>query len=118
LPGQVTRLEIISGNHQRAFVNAAYPEPWVVRALGDDGLPVPYASLIAQVPNTPGEAGASFGARIAFGFETIYPIADANGIATVPRFTANSTPGVAVGLVGHWNEGLPVEFDFENLPLP
>jgi hypothetical protein len=35
--------EVVSGNNQRAIVNTTYALPWTVRAVGNDGLPFPYA---------------------------------------------------------------------------
>ena len=97
LPGGVDALQVVSGDNQQAIVNTTYALPWQVRALGADGLPVPHAALRVFVDPNPAFPGGTFG-----GLTHFYLMADANGVATTPPFTANAIAGQYSG----WLSGL------------
>jgi len=99
LAGGVESLDIVAGNDQRAIVNTTYPLPWTFRAKGGDGLPIPHAAIGIFVETRPGFPSGSFA-----GLTRFYMMADENGVATTPRFTANAVVGNYVGLA--WASGV------------
>jgi hypothetical protein len=117
IPGAARALQLVSGGGQRAVVNTTYPERWVLRAVGDDGLGVPYAAVRAYAyASSQDSAGGSFDGR-----DEVIVMADRDGIATLPPFTANGVEGpdyvfaltnpdgsVPGGQIFLWFENLPV----------
>ncbi|HET7728716.1 MAG TPA: hypothetical protein VFK48_01670 [Usitatibacter sp.] len=116
-PGPARALAVVSGAVQRAVVGTTFTDRWVLRAAGDDGAGVPYAAVFAYV-STQGAASGSFDGR-----RQVVVMADRDGVATLPAFTANGIEGsnyvwalthgdatAAGGNVFLWFENLPVPF--------
>ena len=110
LGGAATTLQYVSGNNQRAIVNTAYSAPWVVRAVGADGLPVPYAAVQFRADSRPGFPSGTFPGSP----DTVMVVADAAGVARSPILTANSIVGSGFGQVVA-GAGAYTFFYFENL---
>jgi hypothetical protein len=108
-----TRLDVVSGNNQRAFVNTIYPLPWIARAVGNDGAPVPYAALQLYARPDAVPSGTFDGRN------TLYLIADAQGVATSPAFTANAIAGSQYGSMDAFTDADAASvfafFNYENV---
>lgn len=113
LPGPAARLDVISGNDQHVVSGAAFSQPWVVRAMDKDGVPVPYAGVVFTTTNFPDIPGATFGLPVVSGGETAYVMADANGFATAPMAKAVGPAGAGIVNVFGWAEGVYIQLDFE-----
>lgn len=116
--GRPTTLAVVSGSNQTALINTQYAERFVVRALGADGLPVPYAAIQWIAPASGGASG-TFGG----GNATPYIPADSNGVATSPAFVANGTVGsgnvLAFGATPLSSAVATTSFYFTNIaPVP
>ncbi len=88
-PGSLARLEIVGGNHQRAAPRLTFATPFKVVALDSTDNLVPHISITFMAPSL----GPS-GLFADTGTKTTTIMTDTNGIATAPRFTANSSLGV------------------------
>src|SRR5262249_8157419 len=80
-PGAVTAT---AGGGQSATITPAFANPLVATVTDAHGVPVPGVTVTFAAPGT-GPSG-SFPDSATF-------LTDANGLATVPRFVANGTPG-------------------------
>ena len=98
--GSPMRFDVVSGNHQRALTNSTYAQPWVIRAIGDDGLPVPYAAVYFFADPRDTLPTGLFAGR-----HSVYAMADENGIATSPAFTANGVVGSYFGSASGFFDG-------------
>ena len=111
LPGPPTALQQLAGNNQRAIVNTPHPQRWSVRAMGDDGLPVPYAVIHFFADPREFVPSGRFGAANA-----LFVVADASGVATAPAFTANGVVGRHFGSASTMYGGGPfMFFHYENV---
>jgi hypothetical protein len=116
IPGPARSLHLVSGAVQRAVISSEFPDRWVLRAVGEDGLAVPYAAIYAYVYTVAGTSG-SFGGR-----DHVVVMADREGIATLPAFTANGVEGSsfvwALTNGDRTAQGGDINLWFENLPRP
>ena len=110
LPGPPERFDVVSGNFQRAIVNTTYPLPWTVRALDAGGSPVPYAAVQFYADPSNSAPSGRFAGR-----NTLWAMADAQGIAVSPLFTANGVVGSFFGSALGFAEGAYARFDYENV---
>jgi protocatechuate 3,4-dioxygenase beta subunit len=102
LAGKPPKIGALAPAKQWATVSARYAKPLRVRVLGGNGKPLAGASITFTLGSgsaggggdgAGGSGGASSGASFVGGSSQVTEVADASGIATSPRFTANTTPG-------------------------
>jgi hypothetical protein len=99
--GKPPRIGALAPAKQSATVNARYRKPLRVRVLGGNGKPLPGASVTFTLGSDPaggtggtgGSGGDSPGASFVGGSSQVTATTDADGIATTPAFTANTTAG-------------------------
>jgi hypothetical protein len=113
LPGPATSVQVVSGDNQSAQTGTAFAQPWVVRAVADNGQPVPYAALKMGIAAGDGWANASWS-----GVTYYIARADAAGLVTTPFIIAGPVTGQGYGYVQPFAFYDNTYIHYYNLPDP
>jgi adhesin/invasin len=107
LPSTASAITAVAGSGQSAPVNTTYTTALQARVVDGSGNPVPNAQVTFAVPTN--GASALFNGAATFSVFT-----NAQGIATAPALTANTTPGSFQATASVAGVATPATFDLQN----
>jgi adhesin/invasin len=119
LAGKPPRIASLAPARLSSVVGARYPRPLRVRVLDGNRKPVSGTSVSFTLGSGGGGAGSSgsgsAGASFVGGSSQVTEITDASGIATSPRFTADTTPGRFTATATTSGTAAAATFSLDNL---